>query len=189
MSLLRLPICLVACLFMMTACEKSYNPGTARTRADTVDLIKNYTFEYNGLPLSEGWIEHNNSDINFVQDAPPGGGKWSLMLKAEWGPPEVLVNSIPAQPGLQVLRYSIWSRMDRIGGIAVFMLKRTDTLIMLKKFDIADTVWSRYSFTDTLTLSEGDTLMAELSGGFSQLLAGTTWFDLCRIEKIPANLP
>jgi hypothetical protein len=162
----------------------SKDDSNSSSSSDSINYIHNSSFEYNNLPSSDNWQSDQGISVIFSNDVPPGGGTWSVMLQTVWGPVLTLENTVAAVPGTQFLRYSAWCRGEGITGKAEFYLIRQKSMILRKGFDITDSSWVWYSYLDTVTLVPGDSLCIRLSGGFSNLLTGSTWFDLCKIEKL-----
>jgi hypothetical protein len=176
-------ICLLpAILLAIPGCSKE--DSNSSTSADSINYIHNSSFEYNNMPSLDNWRSDQGLSVIFSNDVPPGGGTWSVMLQTVWGPVLMLENTVAAVPGTQFLRYSVWSKGEGVMGKAEFYVIRQDSMILRKGFDITDSSWVWYSYLDTVTLVAGDSLCVRLSGGFSNLLAGSTWFDLCKIEKL-----
>jgi hypothetical protein len=63
-------------------------------------------------------------------------------------------------------------------------LKQAGSTRALTGLIVADSTWHHYSLLDTVTANAGDSLVITLSGGSSQLQTGTTYYDLCRLERI-----
>ena len=168
------------------SCEKSSQTVVGPSPSGT-NLLRNSSFESNGSPSLQGWWVMDSSDVQFVQDTPSGGGSWSIKLESVWGlPPFVpfVRSTIASPPGTHQYRFSLWAKVIGVGGSAFFMVKTPDTLITRRSIMIADTAWTSYSVLDTLTTDAGDSLLVVLSGGFSHLLPGQTFYDLCSLEEL-----
>ena len=85
---------------------------------------------------------------------------------------------------MHVYKLSVWSKAHGIGGWIDFVLQRPDSLILRKQVRIVDSTWTFYSVIDTMSCSTQDSIVVKLTGGFSQLLAGKTFYDLCQLEKL-----
>lgn len=151
---------------------------------DKSGILINSSFELNGNPSLQGWTGQDTSFIKFSSDVPGGGGSFSITLDAVWAPP-VFVKAIVAAPqGIHIYKLSVWSKAHGIGGWIDFVLQRPDSLILRKQIRIVDSTWALYSVTDTMNCSVQDSIVVKLTGGFSQLLTGKTFYDLCTLEKL-----
>ena len=164
------------------ACSKK-NDSITNT-PDNSSVLINSSFEVNGNPSLQGWNGQDTSYVKFSSDVPGGGGSFSILLDAVWAPP-VFVKTIVAVPqGIHVYKLSVWSKARGIGGWIDFILQRPDSNILRKQVRIVDSTWTLYSVTDTMNCSVQDSIVVKLSGGFLQLLAGRTFYDLCKLEKL-----
>ena len=178
-SLICIPILSVA----ISGCTKDSSGGGNTT--DTIDYIRNYSFEYNNMPSLENWTSDPGFAVEMSNSTLPGGGSWSVMFETAWGPKHYLKNTVVAPQGNVILLYSVWAKAEGVGGEAEFFIVHQYNLTVRKLFAITDTTWIQLSALDTLTLASGDSIGVRVSGGVNQLLTGKTWFDLARIEKIP----
>lgn len=144
-----------------------------------VNEISNPSFEVDGKPSIAGWSQSDTSFIKFSGDVPPGGGNWSVSIETIWGTSRIRTN---IQPDNGTHRYylSTWSKIQGVGGEIYLILNNT----VRKKIFVADTIWNVYTIIDTISAKSGDTITIQLSGGFSQLRTGKTYFDLCTFQKL-----
>jgi hypothetical protein len=176
-------LCIVSALLTLPGCSKD-DSGGGNTH-DTIDYIRNYSFEYNNMPSLENWTSDQGFAVEMSNSTPPGGGTWSVMFETVWGPQRYLKNTVVGPQGNVIFLYSVWAKAEGLGGKAEFFIVHQDILTVRKLFEITDTTWSRLIALDTLALASGDSIGVRVSGAVNQLLAGKTWFDLARIEKIP----
>lgn len=168
-------------LFFLSCAESD---DTIYEQENDTNFLINSSFEINGNPSLLGWYSPDTSMIDFAQDTPPDGGNWSVTLEANWGPPFFISSTVAAKQGTHHYNLSLWSKVQGVGGAAYLNLKQTDTLIVRKSVTISDTTWTTYSLLDTITAIESDSIVVTLTGGFSHLFYGKTYFDLCMLEKI-----
>ena len=154
--------------------------------ANTANLIQNSSFEMNGQPTLQSWAADTVLG-KLVQDAPPGGGEWSLQLSPGWFPQEGFARTyIAGQSGVGVYQLNAWIKNlngPRSSSIRVGQWSN-NAWVSLKEIPCDSSAWMQYSLTDTLSLLPGDTIAVHLSAGETELVAGGVLFDLVRLEKI-----
>ena len=180
----RIIVLLAAISVFLVFCGCEQSSETVIGPPIVSNLLQNLSFESNGNPSLQGWWFMDSSDVQFMHDTPPGGGSWSIKLEAVWGPPAFVRSTVASPLGTHRYKFSTWAKAIGVGGSAFFMVKTPDTLITRRSIMIADTAWTSYSVLDTLTTDVGDSLLVVLSGGFSHLLAGQTFYDLCSLEEL-----
>jgi hypothetical protein len=176
--LLLFPLAILA-----DGCSKSSPTGVP----DDSNLLTNSSFELNGVPSMQGWtiVSGDSSLLFFSSDVPPAGGASSIAFTAGWGPACRISTMVSAFPGTHHYRVSVWAKRVGIGGSLRFYLKPANSPWAFRKsLMVTDTVWTAYSMTDSLATTGGDSLVVSISGGISQLLSGTTFYDLCELEKL-----
>ncbi len=147
------------------------------------NLIINSSFETEGNPTLGDWLTDDINRVEFSNDSPEDGGKWSIALEADWSPsPPSLFTLKKLVKGNHKYNFSFWAKCEGIGGYGYLSLKNLDTLIIKKYIQVVDTTWIIYSIIDTISSNEYDSIELKLSGGFSHLLYGKTYFDLCKLE-------
>lgn len=146
-------------------------------------ILFNTSFEENGQPSSKGWKIISGLTNNFSTDVPDSGGSYSLMLEAGWNGGLAKIQ-VPAL--LQYSRYqlSFYSKFYQIEGRATVYLIRGGHVVSENSVTINDTTWKPYLLAVNYSLSRGDSILVTLYGGFTQLLYGQTYFDLCKLEAL-----
>ena len=140
------------------------------------------SFEKNGNFSSDGWKLPAQYDSS--TDVPAGGGNFSLLLEASQ-PPEVYAHiKVPVKTEFNEYRLTIASKYSGIEGKMILSLVRNGSVIDSSSVLINNIIWETYSIQDTFSVATGDSFMVQLTAGFSQLLPGKTYFDLCRLYGI-----
>lgn len=167
---------------MVQGCSKSNPTGPSNGG----NLLINPSFEINGSPSLDGWthLHIDTTWFSFSTDVPQGGGTYSIALHAVWAPAYYVGQTVAADSGTHAYEFSVWAKKSGFAGGMELLLKRSDELLPLKSADIVDTTWTENMIIDTVTAENGDSLLVLVTGGFSQLLAGTTYFDVCDLEKL-----
>jgi hypothetical protein len=128
-------------------------------------------------------VSGDSTLLFFSTDIPPGGGKYSLAFTTVWGPACRVSAIVQASPGTHQYRASIWAKSVGIGGsIRLYFKPANSPWFFQKSLMVTDTVWTAYSMVDSLTASVGDSVVVAISGGISEFLSGTTYYDLCKLE-------
>jgi len=144
------------------------------------NLLSNGSFEFNGKPTLDGWRFGNEELVESVNEAPPGGGFWSLQLTADWAPTSGFAYIlVPEVKNGDIVKLSAFVKTD--GGNASIQLFYKDHV---KMAITNDTVWTQLSVIDTLSLIQGDTLRVILSSPVTELIEYKQLFDLVRLDKI-----
>jgi hypothetical protein len=183
MSMVSIICC--AIIFMGCTKESSLSPNIYE------NMLKNSSFELNGTCSYGYWNPNFELDselrilpFEFSSDIPAGGGTCSIVMFPNWGPPITLSQTVPAIIGSNSYSLSFWAKKNGVGGKTMLYLKHQDSLIFENSMDVKDTVWKNYQIFDNITAEAGDSIMISLSGGFSQLLTGKTYFDLIDLHKV-----
>ena len=140
------------------------------------------SFEKDGRFSFDGWTLPVQSDSS--TDVPSGGGNFSLLLEASQ-PPEVYAYiKVPAKTEFTEYKLTIASKYSGIEGKMILSLVRNGSVIKSSSILIDDIIWESYSIQDTYDVASGDSFMVQLTAGFSQLLPGKTYFDLCTLYGV-----
>ena len=181
---------MVFCLTVVTACKKSTDsiitPPTGR------NLITNSSFESESGPTIDGWTAHDSTTYVFVQDAPVGGGRYSIVLQPLWRGGlswNSVIGRVALPLGNQRYRMSCWAKRttERAGSINLFFGSGdVDTMTAVVSIPVMDTVWKSYSTELTWFNQTTDSAFVVLYGGWSNIsyLIDSTFFDLCQLEQI-----
>ncbi|MCH7974748.1 MAG: hypothetical protein IH949_12860 [Bacteroidetes bacterium] len=148
------------------------------------NLIINPSFEKDGDSSLVGWNAEILSTVNFIKDTPPNGGNWGLTIDVLWGIGNNVISIVNIPPGTHIYKFSLWSKYFSIAGYADLSLVTPDSIFIINHIKINSGVWTNYSMIDTITSNSKDSLRVILSGGFSQIVSGKTFFDLCTLELI-----
>jgi hypothetical protein len=185
--LLRL-LTIGAVVAVMTGCGEA--EPSLQDRPEGRNLVENSSFETNGQPTLEGWQVQNRSLTSLVEEAPPGGGQWSLKLEADWAPPTGYVAALipDAQDG-DTFQLSAYARATSpSGGAAV-------GLVVGKSFEYSerrdesftsttDVEWRQLSVVETLSLREGEYAWVVLSAPPTEVAPRSGLFDLVTVERL-----
>ena len=174
-------IILVSVGVFVYSCKKTNNSN--EEPATVIELIHNSSFEMNGNPSRQGWLVDDTSLCQLINDAPPGGGNWSMKIYAEWTFLHSARTTVAPSEGTHQFEFSVYGKMVKFHGTAILFVKHADTLILRKFVTITDTTWTRYSFTDTISITSPDSLVVVLQGGSTNLVVGYTCFDLCSLKQ------
>ena len=146
-----------------------------------INQISNSSFEVDDKPSLVGWSPSDTTDfIKFSNDVPQNGGNWSVRIETVWGPPPRIRATLQPSEGTHRYQLSTWSKKQGIGGTIYVFLNST----LRKSVVVSDTVWNVYTIIDTISASSADSISIQLAGGFSQILAGKTYYDLCTFQKL-----
>lgn len=158
-----------------------------------INLIPNSTFESNGIPSLNGWYEWNESDtsiVDFSSDVPSGGGGFSVRFQARQYAPcpnNSVYAKVTTSSGNHRYRLSVYGKRNGVGGSISVYVGYPPCEVDHDHFvtvPITDTVWTLYSFSDTLRTVSTDTIYVLLFGGGTEITDGTTFFNTCKFEKL-----
>lgn len=176
---------LLAAATTFLGCSKSRD--TISGSPSDENLLTNSSFEILGMPSLHGWLVSDTSAVHFSQEAPPGGGCWSVAIDPGWVPTMYSISTTVAAPeGSHRYELSFWTMSWHSWGMARVILKRPDTLMVRKYLSFSDTTWSTYSLFDTLSTNKGDSVVIELWGGMEEISPAwsKTLYDLVRLQKL-----
>jgi hypothetical protein len=153
--------------------------------SDSTNLIQNSSFETNNQPTLQFWIT-DTLLAEVLQDAPPGGGQWSLQLSPGWIPQEGFAQTyVSGQSGIGVYQLTFWSKSIS-GWKGSVMIGQWSQMSWVQSNIIYcdSTTWTQYSLIDTLSLQIGDTIGVHLSAGRTEVAYGRVLFDLIHLRRI-----
>ena len=147
------------------------------------NLLPNGSFEINNITTLNGWRFGNKQLAKLVNEAPPGGGNWSLELTSDWAPTTSYVYTpVSNLKSGDIVKLSAYVKAyGKFKGRGIIELSYPGHL---KSAYSSDTLWNRISVIDTLTLTPGDTLWVILSSPITEIVPFQQLFDLVKLEKI-----
>lgn len=166
------------------ACSKNNNEILGSNSTLSQLMIDDWSFEGDGKPSFYGWYVSDTADVRIVQGAPANGGTYALTIPALWMPPQYVEATYPALAGTHRYGLSFMGRGEGAvyQGTGQIQLRRKDTALYGKIARISDTLWTRYAVADTFTAAVGDTIAVRLSGPPTELMTGTAFFDVIRLD-------
>lgn len=173
---------LILSAFFLYRCTNISN--SIITPGESNNLIINPSFEKDGDSSLVGWNAVIPSTVNFTKDTPPKGGNWALTIDVLLGISNNVISTVNILPGTHVYNFLLWSKYFTIPGYADLSLVSTDSIYIINHIQINSDVWTNYSMTDTIISNSKDSLRVILSAGFSQIVSGKTFFDLCTLELL-----
>ena len=165
-------------------------PSSAQIlNSDSLNLIANPSFEVNGQPTLQFWTADTFLTA-FVQDTPPGGGSWSLMLGPGWIPAEGYARTyVSGLSGRRILELTVWIKsLNSWPGSASLGQWSKGGWVTSKRVYCDSTNWTQISIDDTLSLLPTDTVAIHLSAGATEVAYGEDLFDLVRLMAIPLTV-
>ena len=178
----RLPIPLFAILLF--ALLSSRCSDSIISPINENNLIPNPSFELNGVSTVAFWFVNMPSLVNFTNDTPPNGGNWAISIDVLWGSGNDVITTIKIPEGTNIYKFSFWSKYSNKPGYAELLLDAQDSLYQINRIIVDSESWKNYSILDTISSVSGDSLQIKLSGGFSNIVPGNTYFDLCTLELL-----
>ncbi len=148
------------------------------------NLITNTSFEENGDSSLADWFVNMPSFVHFTNDTPPNGGNWAITIDVLWGSGNDVITTVKIPEGTHIYKFSFWSKYSNNPGYAETLLVSQDSVSQINRTYADSESWKNYSILDTITSVSGDSLQIKLSGGFSHIAPGKTYFDLCTLELV-----
>jgi len=148
------------------------------------NLITNPSFEENGDSSLAGWLDNMPSLVHFTADTPPNGGNWAITIDVLWGSGNDVISTVKIPEGTHIYKFSFWSKYSDNPGYAEILLVAQDSVYQINRINVDSGTWKNYSISDTITSNSNDSLKVKLSGGFSSIAPGKTYFDLCTLELL-----
>jgi hypothetical protein len=155
--------------------------------------IQNGSFENGSNPDLSFW-EGSCSDTQSYNNAPPGGGNWSLQISS-WSFPHVncgkAFQKLPTITNGQTFilsgwAYSVMSPPNGTPTIGLYFGKINNGIITLQSGDTTSSAsWTSLSVQSSFSLSTGDTAVVVLYGGnVPQVATGYGYFDLINLQQV-----
>lgn len=148
------------------------------------NLIPNPSFEENGDSSLANWFVNIPSSVNFTNNTPPNGGNWAITIDVLWGVGNDVISTVKIPEGTHIYKFSFWSKFSNNSGFADILLVAHDSLTQINRIYVNSESWENYSTLDTIISASGDSLQIKLSGGFSHITPGKTYFDICILELL-----
>jgi hypothetical protein len=124
-------------------------------------------------------------EINFSNDVPPGGGKWSIYIDIyTFLPPTFLYDKcqvVKPLSGKHVYTFSFWGKFKTIPGEGILYTFKGDSIATAWHVRMRDTSWTKYSLTDTISSIQADSIMVKLYQGSGEVIIARSYFDLCSL--------
>lgn len=177
-------VAVLVTLAVVLGCD---GPTQPRGDSSTADLLPNGSFERDGQPSLEGWRLLKPSLARSVEDAPTGGGVWSLQLDADWAPS--LGVAFTAVRGVRTgdrLHLTTTARAANADGGAIVELMTGHvpfSFSTVRWAATSSTAWTELSVDDTVSLSPGDSVWVVLSSPPTEVVARSGRFDLVKVVR------
>jgi len=181
---------MIAAVPVVAACRQFGPESDGASRSSK--LVENGSFESeDGQPTLAGWRVQSPMLTSLVEEAPAGGGRWSLKLEADGAP--TMGNVSAVIPGVQdgdILRLSAQARATSSNGGAVIGLVVGPGVEpgQRRQARFASTtgmLWSALSVQATVSVGEGDAVWILLSSPITEMAARSGLFDLITVERLP----
>ncbi len=148
------------------------------------NFILNPSFEENGDSSLADWFVNIPSLVHFTNDTPPNGGNWAITIDVLWGSGNDVITTVKIPEGTHIYKFSFWAKYSNNPGFAELVLVAQDSVSQINRTIVDSESWRNYSKSNTITSVAGDSLQIKLSGGFSNIAPGKTYFDLCTLELL-----
>ncbi len=144
-------------------------------------ILYESSFEQNNNESLGQWESNNKKAFTIIKDSPKEGGEYSLKAETVWGPPTKIWIKITPPEGTNIYKLSFWGKYQKVKGKA-WIGTNLDSAFATNPVIVNDTLWQQYSQVDTITTVHNEYLYIVLTGGFSELLSGATYFDLVKLK-------
>jgi len=168
-------------LLIIISCSEDENPTNP---AGEDNILVNSTFEKNGAPYEDGWKISPPPRGEIVEDAPSGGGDYSLQLAAfdpEGGSATI---TVAAMEDKMIYKLSLWAKTNSPSSVIFFDQIRNGVVVSREEVDVSDSSWKEIFLTDTLNIAAGDSLRITFMERLSQLVQLKTNYDLCKLAAV-----
>lgn len=140
------------------------------------NLIINSSFEQSSQAWGYGWYDlcgdlvfttpDTSCGGTYSNDVPPGGGSFSLRVDGMGNNPPGWAKTIisPSTGANVVVDVNGWTKKQYASGSGIIALEKKtgNQYTVLKSVQITDTVWTLYSFSDTLNIGLTDTIVVSV---------------------------
>ncbi len=133
--------------------------------------LQNPSFEENGQPTLEGWLDYYCDFATSENDAPPNGGQWCVKMQpgqTQGCYPGYFYQFLPDVTNGQVFQLDGWAKVDPQGPVVGIYLGRKDaegTIHLLEGDTTSSEDWTMLSVIDTFELEPGDDAIVVINSG------------------------
>ena len=180
---MKTKIILISLLFIFLAgCTKNIEP-TAPEDENQPNRLLITSFETNIDASIDNWISPGPPIVKFSRDVPPGGGSYSIFLKAR-SLGAYVSKEVDALDGIHNYRLTFWSKStEDPGSLAIFKMSgNTKTVIDIQNITIDK--WTKYTIDFQLNDSGKDKIQILLGGSDFASPQGYTFFDIIELQNI-----
>ncbi len=155
--------------------------------------LQNPSFEENGQPSLDGWLDYYCDFATSENDAPPGGGQWCVKMQpgqTQGCFPGYFYQLLPNVTNDQIFQLEGWAKVDVEGTVVGIFLGRKDAEGTIHLFD-GDTTssesWTMLSVQDTFILEPGDDAVVVINSGLVGGPVGpshSSYFDELQLDLV-----
>jgi hypothetical protein len=133
--------------------------------------LQNPSFEENGQPTLEGWVDYYCDFATSENDASPNGGQWCVKMQpgqTQGCYPGFFYQKLPTVSNGQVFQLEGWAKVDSEGPVVGIYLGRKDpegTIHLLEGDTTSSENWTMLSVVDTFELEPGDVAVVVINSG------------------------
>ncbi len=155
--------------------------------------LQNSSFEENGQPTLEGWLDYYCDFATSENDAPPNGGQWCVKMQpgqTQGCYPGYFYQILPTVTNGQVFRLEGRAKVDPQGPVVGIYLGRNDpegTIHLLEGDTTSSEIWTMLSVVDTFELEPGDVAVVVINSGLVGGPAGpshSSYFDELHLDLV-----
>jgi hypothetical protein len=179
------PLRLLATLPLLTAgCT---DQGLPPDEAPVDPVLLASSFETGGAPSLDGWLVANPAGTSVERDAPAGGGSWAVKLVSNGSPTNTYLYAplTRLESGDTLLVECFIRALGQAGGGAVELrVGPTVYSPWRKKVVSYDTLWTRVSITDTVSLAGANIVWLVLTSLDTEVVRRDGLFDLVSVTRL-----
>ncbi len=173
----------ISLLFIFfNGCTKNVAP-VAPDEVKQPNRLLTTSFEVNGEPSTDGWISPGPPVVKFSKDVPPGGGEFSIFLKARSLGAYVSKN-LKALTGDHKYRLVFWAKSTEDPGSLIIYKLNGNTKTRIEGLSITKNVWTKFTVDFQLNASATDNIQIMLGGSDYTVPQGFNYFDLIDLQNI-----
>ncbi len=151
------------------------------------NLIVNPSFELQGQPSLDGWnwINYDSLAIQFSNQSPQSGGNYSILLFPTWMYDNRIYQKLELSNGVHNYKFSVSAKNSKniLGYLFVEFYSKGRIVYNIRQY-ITNSNWTKYEIPFKLEVSEGDSLLVGISGGQTQAITDSNYFDFVEFYKL-----
>lgn len=173
--------------WFLYSCSDSDSLVSIKQNVAKKNLIVNPSFELRGQPSLDGWnwTNYDSAAILFSNHTSQAGGNYAIVLFPIWMYDNRIYQKLDLSKGKHNYTFSVFAKNSKyfLGYSFVEFYSKGRIVYNIRQY-IRNSIWTKYEIPLKLEVSEGDSLLVGLSGGQTQAITDSTYFDFVEFYEL-----